>query len=191
MYLSAWQQPSRSSHLVVRSSRGAADILSIVRAEVERLDRELPVYGVRSMEDVVQTSPGMPTRRLMAACFLAFAALAVVVAGLGIFGIVTHDVARRRFEFAVRLALGANAAQLQASIAGRAAVTVAAGLLPGVLLAAAASTMLRSVLADIDSIDPAAFAAVAAVLFFVAAIAIIGPARRVLRTDPALILRGD
>jgi putative ABC transport system permease protein len=191
IYLAAWQQPSRSSHLVVRSSRRAPDILSILRAEVERLDRELPVYGVRSMEDVVQTSPGMPTRRLMAACFLAFAALAVVVAGLGIFGIVTHDVARRRFEFAVRLALGATGAQLQGSIAGRAAVTVAAGLIPGVLLAAAASRMLRSVLADIDSIDPVAFAAVAAVLLFVAGIAIVGPARRVIRTDPAVILRGD
>jgi predicted permease len=191
LYLAALQQPSRSSHLVVRSSRGASDILSILRTEVERLDHELPVYGVRSMEEVVQASPGMPTRRVMAACFLAFAALAVVVAGLGIFGIVTHDVARRRFELAVRVALGANAAQLQGSIVGRAAVTVAAGLLPGVILATAASKMLRSVLADIDSIDPLAFAAVAAVLGFVAGIAVVGPARRVARTDPAVVLRGD
>jgi ABC-type antimicrobial peptide transport system permease subunit len=143
------------------------------------------------MEDVVQTSAGMPTRRLMAACFLAFAALAVVVAGLGIFGVVTHDVTRRRFEFAVRVALGATAAQLRGSIAGSAVVTLAAGLLPGVLLAVAASRMLRSVLADIDSIDPVAFAAVAAVLCSVASIAIVGPARRVTRTDPALVLRGE
>jgi len=74
---------------------------------------------------------------------------------------------------------------------GRVAVTVAAGLLPGVLLAAAASRMLRSVLADIDSIDPVAFAAVAGVLCFVAGIAIVGPARRVARTDPAFVLRGE
>jgi len=127
----------------------------------------------------------------MAACFLAFAALAVVVAGLGIFGVVTHDVARRRFEFAVRVALGASAVQLRGSIARSAAVTLAAGLLPGVLLAAAASRMLRSVLVDIDSIDPVAFAAVAGVLLFVAGIAIVGPARRVTRTDPALVLRGE
>ena len=191
VYLSGWQQPSRSSHLLVRSSRAAPDILSILRAEVARLDRELPVYGVRSMEDVVQTSAGMPTRRLMAACFLAFAALALIVAGLGIFGIVTHDVTRRRFELAVRMALGANPAQLQGSIAGRAAVTLAAGLLPGVLLAAAASRMLRSVLVDINAIDPVAFAAVAVVLCVVAGIAIVGPARRVTRTDPALVLRGE
>jgi putative ABC transport system permease protein len=70
-------------------------------------------------------------------------------------------------------------------------VTLAAGLLPGVLLAAAASRMLRSVLVDIDPIDPVAFAAVAAVLCFVAFIAILGPARRVTRTDPALVLRGE
>jgi len=127
----------------------------------------------------------------MAVCFLAFAALAVVVAGLGIFGIVTHDLARRRFEFALRLALGANPARLQAAIARRAAAIVAAGPVPGVLLATVASRMLRSVLADIDSTDPVAFAAVAAVLLFVVGIAIAAPARRVTRTDPALVLRSD
>ena len=191
IYLSAWQQPSPTSKLVVRRSQGDSDILSILRTEVERLDRELPVYGVRPMEDIVQTSPGMPTRRVMAVCFLAFAALAVVVAGLGIFGIVTHDLALRRFEYALRLALGANPARLQGAIAGRAAAIVAAGLVPGVLLATGASRMLRSVLADIDSTDPVAFAAVAAVLFFVVGIAIAAPARRVTRTDPALVLRSD
>jgi predicted permease len=191
MYLAAWQQPSRTSRLVVRSSQPAADILSILRTEVERLDRELPVYGVRPMEDIVQTSPGIPTRRVMAACFLAFAALALVVAGLGIFGIVTHDLARRRFDFALRLALGANPAQLQQSIVRGAVAIVAAGLVPGVLLAIVVSRMLRSVLADIDSTDPVAFAAVAAVLFVVAGIAVAAPARRVTRTDPALVLRGD
>ena len=77
-------------------------------------------------EDIVQASPGIPTRRLMAVCFLAFAALAVVVAGLGIFGVVTHDFARRRFEFALRLALGANPAKLHGSILGRTAAIVAA-----------------------------------------------------------------
>ncbi len=191
IYLSAWQEPSRTSRIVVRSDRGASDILSILRTEVERLDRELPVYGVRPMEDYVQTSPGIPTRRVMAVCFLAFAALAVIVAGLGIFGIFTHELARRRFEFALRLALGANPAQLQGSMAGRAAALVAAGVVPGILLATVASRMLGSVLADIDSTDPVAFAAVAAVLFFVAGIAVAAPARRVARTDPALVLRGD
>jgi putative ABC transport system permease protein len=191
IYLAAWQQPSRTSRLVVRSSQAASDILSILRTEVERLDRELPVYGVRPMEDIVQASPGVPTRRVMAVCFLAFAALAVVVAGLGIFGIVTHDLARRRFDFALRLALGASPAQLQRSVVGGAAAIVAAGLVPGVLLATVASRLLRSVMADIDSTDPVAFAAVAAVLFVVAGIAIAAPARRVTRTDPALVLRGD
>jgi putative ABC transport system permease protein len=191
IYLAAWQQPSRTSKLVVRSSQVAADILSIVRTEVERVDRELPVYGVRPMEDIVQTSPGIPARRMMAVCFLAFAVLALAVAGLGIFGIVTHDLARRRFDFALRLALGANPAQLQKSIVGGAAAIVVAGLVPGVLLATVASRMLGSVLTDIDATDPVAFAAVAAVLMIVAGIAIVAPARRVTRTDPALVLRGD
>ena len=191
IYVSAWQQPSPTSKLVVRSSRADSDVLRILRKEVEQLDSELPVYGARPMEEIVQTSPGLPTRRVIAVCFLGFAALAIVVAGLGIFGVVTHDLARRRFELALRVALGANPAQLRGSIVGRTAAIVAAGLVPGVLLAIVVSRMLGSVLADINSTDPVAFAAVAAVLFVVAGIAIAAPTRQVTRTDPALVLRGD
>ncbi len=191
LYVSAWQAPSPTSRFVIRSSRGAQDTVSTLRAEVARFDPELPVYGVRPMASLVESSPGMPARRVMTACFAAFAALALVVAGIGLFGVVAHDLASRRFELALRVALGADPSQLQRSIAGHAAKVIVTGVIPGLLLSAGASRLLRSALTDIDTADPLAFAAVAAVLLLVAVLAIAGPVRRVARTDPALVLRGE
>ena len=81
VYLSAWQAPSRSSIVVVRSARPDADVIAAVREEVARLDRDLPVYAVRSMQDVVAASPGVPARRVLTAAFMGFAVLAVVLGG--------------------------------------------------------------------------------------------------------------
>ena len=127
----------------------------------------------------------------MTACFLAFAALAMVVAGLGIFGVVADDLARRRFEQALRVALGADTRRLQRSVLGRTAALVLSGAVPGTLLSLVVARLLRSVVADIEPADPIAITAVASVLVVVAAIAVAGPARRLARTDPALVLRGD
>ena len=108
VYLSAWQSPSRSSIVVVRSARPDADVIAAVREEVARLDRDLPVYRMRSMQDVVAASPGVPARRVLTATFMGFALLAVVLGGIGLFGVVAHDVACRRAELALRIALGAD-----------------------------------------------------------------------------------
>ena len=81
VYLSAWQSPSRSNILVVRSPRPDADVVAAVREEVARLDRDLPVYRVRSMPDVVAASPGVPARRVLTATFMGFALLAIVLGG--------------------------------------------------------------------------------------------------------------
>ena len=88
VYLSALQSPSRSSNVVVRSARPDADVIAAVREEVARLDRDLPVYAVRSMQDVVAASPGVPARRVLTATFTGFALLAVVLGGIGLFGVV-------------------------------------------------------------------------------------------------------
>jgi putative ABC transport system permease protein len=95
VYLSASQIPSPSSVVLVRSARPDADVIAAVREEVTRIDRNLPVYGVRSMRDVVAASPGVPVRRVLTATVMAFALLAVVLGATGLFGVVAHDVARR------------------------------------------------------------------------------------------------
>ena len=105
VYLSALQSPSRSSIVVVRSARPDADVIAAVREEVARLDGNLPVYGVRSMQDVVAASPGVPARRVLTATFMGFALLAVVLGAIGLFGVVAHDVAspaRGAWRFAWR-----------------------------------------------------------------------------------------
>jgi hypothetical protein len=191
LYLSAWQRPSPTSRLAVRSDLAAQDEIAILRADVARLDSQLPVYGVRPVTAIVAASPGMASRRVMASCFLAFAALALAVAGLGVFGIVADDLARRRFELALRVALGADIGRLQRSVVAHTSALVLTGIIPGVLLSFAAARLLRSAVADIEAADPVAFGGVAAVLVVVVAIAVAGPARRLARTEPALVLRGE
>ncbi|HVQ15046.1 MAG TPA: ABC transporter permease, partial [Vicinamibacterales bacterium] len=112
VYLSAWQAPSPSSHVVVRSTRPEADVLAIARQETARLDSDLPVYAPRQMQDIIDTSPGVPARRVLTATFTGFALLALVLGAIGLFGVVAHDVAQRRGDLALRIALGANPMRL-------------------------------------------------------------------------------
>src|SRR5205814_9869943 len=124
VYLSALQSPSHSSHVVVRSARPDADVIAVVRGEVARLDRDLPVYGRRSMRDVVAASPGVPARRVLTATFMGFALLAVVLGGIGLFGVAAHDVACRRAELALRIALGADPVRILSATLGQGALMV-------------------------------------------------------------------
>jgi hypothetical protein len=134
VYRSVLQAPSRSSIVVVRSARPDADVIAAVRDEVRRLDANLPVYRVRSMQDVVAASPGVPARRVLTATFMGFALLAVVLGAIGVFGVVAHDVASRRTELALRIALGADPMRIVTATFGRAAVMVGSGLALGGLL---------------------------------------------------------
>jgi hypothetical protein len=115
VYLSASQAPSHSSIVVVRSALPDTDVIAAVREGVGRLDGNLPVYGVRSMQDVVAASPGMPARRVLTATCMGFALLALVLGAIGLFGVVAHDVASRRAELGLRIALGASPVRILSS----------------------------------------------------------------------------
>src|SRR5262249_19740901 len=107
VYLPAQQSPSPSSIIVVRSPRPAADLIALVRGATGRLDANLPVYWTRPMREVLAASPGVPVRRVLTAAFTAFALLALILSAIGVFGVTAHDVASRRSELALRIALGA------------------------------------------------------------------------------------
>ncbi len=92
MYTSAMQAPSNSSIVVARRTRPDADVIAAVREEVARLDGDLPVYGVRLMENVLAVSPGVPDRQILTAAYTGFALLAVALGALGLFGVAAHDV---------------------------------------------------------------------------------------------------
>src|SRR5204863_5138795 len=154
VYLSAWQSPSRSSIVVARSARPDADVIAAVREEVARLDRDLPVYRTRSMRDVVAASPGVPARRVLTATFMGFALLAVVLGGIGLFGVAAHDVACRRAELALRIALGADPVRILSASFGHGALMVGSGLEAGGLLSIRAARAPGGLVFATDRLDP-------------------------------------
>lgn len=191
MYVAGLQSPSHSSIVVVRSTRPEADVVSAVREEVTRLDRQLPVYGVRPMSEVVGASPGVPERQVVTAAFTSFALLAVVLGAVGLFGVVAHDVARRRTELALRIALGADRAHLLGATLGQGALIVGAGLAAGGVLSLWASRALAAVLPGTGSVDALSVGLAAAVLAVAGGAAILPAALRAARTDPLAALRSE
>jgi putative ABC transport system permease protein len=191
IYLSAMQSPSNSSIVVVRSARPDADVIAAVREEVARLDGNLPVYGVRSMQDVVARSPGVPARRVLTATFMGFALLALVFAAIGLFGVAAHDVAARRTELAIRIALGAEPMRILQATLGRAAVMVGSGLVVGALLSIWAARALSAVGFSADRFDALSVGVPAAILIIAGVAAVLPAARRAAHTDPLIALRSE
>jgi putative ABC transport system permease protein len=188
LYLSSLQEPSNSSVVVVRSGRSSADVLAIVREEVARLDSMLPVYRVRSMEEVVAASPGLPTRQLVAAVFTAFAVLAMALSTIGLFGVAAHDVASRRAELTLRVALGAGPRRIFSATLGRGALMVGTGLALGGVLSIWAVDALSGVLFTEGGADVVSIAVAATVLMTAGIVAVLPAALKASRVDPRPIL---
>jgi putative ABC transport system permease protein len=192
VYFPAWRSPSRPMILVVRSPRPDAEVLGVVREEVGRLDAEMPlVRALRPMLDVAAASPGLPVRRALTATFLGFTVLAIGLAGIGLFGVVAHDVAARRAELALRIALGADPVRILMRTLAQGAWMVGAGLVVGAVLSIWATRSLTSVVLAPRGFDPLNIAAAAAVLTVVGAAAVLPAARRAARTDPLSALRSE
>jgi ABC-type antimicrobial peptide transport system permease subunit len=143
------------------------------------------------MSDVAAASPGVPARRVLTATFTGFALLALLLAGIGLFGVVAHDVAARRRELALRLALGADPMRIVMRTVGQGAWMVGVGLLVGGLLSIWATRALSSVVFATNWFDPINIGLAAAVLMAVAIIAVLPAARQAARTEPVSVLRND
>jgi putative ABC transport system permease protein len=192
MYLPAAQFPSPSSILVIRSERPDATVIATVREEVARLDANLPVYGVRSMRDVVAASPGVPARRLLTAALAAFALLALLLSTIGLFGVAAHDVARRRAELALRVALGATPASVATTTLAHNALPVGAGLAAGGVLSIGATRALAAIVHSPDTLTFVGTGAIAALLIALTSFSAVLPvALRAGRSDPLGTLRTD
>ena len=190
MYVSALQSPSPSSIVLVRSARPEGDVAAVVREEVARLDSDLPVYGVRSLPAIVAASPGVPARRLLTAAFAAFALLALVLSAIGVFGVAAHEVACRRAELAVRIALGAGPGRILGATLGQGAVLVGSGLALGGVLSIGAARGLTAAIATVSS-DILSIALAAGVLAATGVAAVLPVALRAARTDPLTALRTE
>ncbi|PYR90408.1 MAG: hypothetical protein DMF84_21085 [Acidobacteria bacterium] len=191
VYFCAWQVPSNSAHVIARSPGTVADVLSVVRLEVAAMDPDLPVYGARWLTDVVARSPGVPARRLTTSAFGAFATLALVLAGIGLFGLFSHDVASRRRELALRVALGATPRVLRRAVFSQVGLMLALGLGAGVVMATLVAASLKSLLFGTRGTDPVTFLAAGGVVVLVALAAAAGPARRAAGSDPIVLLNAE
>jgi putative ABC transport system permease protein len=192
VYFSAWRSPSRPMILVIRSQRPDAEVLAVVQEEKARLDAEMPlVRALRPMQDVAASSPGLPVRRALTATFMGFTVLAIVLAGIGLFGVVAHDVAARGAEFALRIALGADPMRILIRTLGQGAWMVGGGLVVGSILSVWASRALSTVVFTTGRFDPFNIAIAAAVLIAVGAVAVLPAARRAARIDPVVALRSE
>jgi putative ABC transport system permease protein len=178
----------RSMNLVIRTSGNPLAIANQVKSIVRSLDATVPVSSIRTMDDVVETS--VANRRFSTMLLGAFAALAMLLAGIGIYGVISYGVSERRFEIGVRMALGADRSAVLASVLGEGIRMALIGVAVGVAGAGAVARMLRSLLVGVPVVDVATFAVVALGLVVVAAVASFVPARRATAISAMEALRG-
>ena len=187
VYIPYWQRDRPDMSLILRTAMDPASIASAVRGEIRKLDAELPVPRFQTMQQIV--SAAVAQRRFQLTLVLVFAGVALVLASLGIYGVVSYSVAQRRGEMGIRMALGATAAGLQLMVIRQGLAPVLAGLAGGIAGALAVGRILRGLLFEVTPADPLTLASVAVVLLGVAAIACYIPAFRVTRADPLAALR--
>lgn len=176
-------------HLVVRTHGDPAGLVAAVRRVVADVDPEQPVAAVRTMDDII--SLDVVDRTGQAVVLSAFAALALLLACLGLFGVLSYVVAQRTREIGVRMALGATSASIARLVVGRGLALTGTGLTIGLGLAWLATRTMRSLLFGVGETDPATFAGVVGLLMAVGTAACVVPALRAARVDPITALRQD
>jgi putative ABC transport system permease protein len=174
-------------YLLVRTKRDPASLTEAVRNEIRRLDPSLPLSEVRPMEKVLFESVGRP--RFLMILVMLFAAVALLLAAVGTYGVLSYAVAQRTREIGVRMALGAQIGQVLRMILGQGALLAGLGLLLGVGGAVLLRRILASLLFGVTPTDPLIFATVVALLAVVSFVACYFPARRAARVDPLIALR--
>ena len=187
IYFADQQYPSRYMYLAVQSRGNDAGIAAAVRREFAKADPELPLFDVKSMTQRLQTS--VRERRAAMVICAAFAALALVLSAIGIYGVLAYIVSQRTREFGIRVALGARAGTVVGMVMGQGMRLAAIGLVLGVGGAVALTRLMEKMLYEVKPTDPAVFAIVAGVLMTVAMVASLVPSLRVARIKPAAALR--
>jgi len=187
MYVPYDQAPFAGTDLVVRSTLSEAAVAAAIRRDVGKIDKDLAVSAVVTMPDVLDTSVAQPRFR---AFFVAlFAAIALVLAATGIFGVISYSVSCRTREIGIRMAVGASRNAILWMVTRETLVLTLAGLAAGALCAFAASHLVGRMLFGIPAYDPVTLSVVAVVLFVVASLAGYVPARRAMQVEAMVALR--
>jgi putative ABC transport system permease protein len=189
IYVPQAQDDSRAMALAVRTSGDPLALALAVRDQVLALDKNQPVYDIRTLEQVQMTSIFL--QRVSATLLGVFAVVALFLAGVGIYGVMSNSVKQRTHEIGVHIALGAQPSNVLRLIIGRGLKLIIAGLVVGLLGAFALTQVLSTLLFNVKPTDPATFAGVSALLTVVALLACYLPARRATKVDPVIALRHE
>lgn len=185
-YFPARQRPPRTVTVAIRTAQDPVTLVSSVRQQLAKVDPELPFYSVQSMEE--RMSKSLIDRRTPMLLGTGFAAVALFLSAIGIYGMLAYQVSQRAREIGIRMALGAGASNIFRMVLTEGAAIVAVGSLFGLLGAFLLRRTLQSQLYGIGAMDPGVLAGVAGLLATVALVACVLPARRAARTDPIVAL---
>jgi putative ABC transport system permease protein len=189
MYVPYAQAPFWGAVVVTRSSLSLSSFADAVRRDANAIDKDLPVTDIAAMPDVVNASVAQP--RFQTVLLGLFGALALILAAVGIYGVISFSVAQRTHEMGIRMSLGAQPAQVLRLVMGQGARMALAGIALGAAAALGLTRLMRSLLFGVSAADPLTFAAVAILLVAVALAACYVPARRAMRVDPMTALRHE
>jgi len=190
IYMSNFQVSSgvsRHAVFVVRTAGDPANLASAASQTIWSVDKDLPVFGVITMNEVLAAS--VAQRRFSMSLLGGFAVLALLMAAIGLYGVLSYSVSQRMHEMGLRMALGANPRDLMRLVVGQGMRVVLAGVAAGLLASFAATRLLSGMLFGVSPLDPFTFATVAVVLVAAALLASFLPARRATRVDPMVALR--
>ena len=186
-FLPLLQSPYGSMTYVIRAAGAPLPLLPGVKQEIWAVNKNLPFSSVATMEDLLSRSTD--ERRFNLLLLGTFAAIALVLAGIGIYGLISFSTRQRKHEIGVRLALGASRSGILRMVIGEGMVLTLLGVAVGLLGAATLTRFIQTLLFDVQTIDPLTFGAVPALLVAVALIASYVPARRATKVDPLVALR--
>jgi putative ABC transport system permease protein len=192
-YPTTYWSPARFAypwnHVVVRTSRDPAQVVPEIAAIVRQFDPTIALADVRTMDDVLSES--VVERRLTMLLLTTFAGIALVLAAVGIYGVISYSVSQRTAEIGIRMALGAQRAGVMRMVVGHAMTLALAGIVVGGVGAFVLTRLMRSLLFQVAPSDPLTFIAVAALLALVGAVAAAVPGLRATRVDPVVALRSE
>jgi ABC-type antimicrobial peptide transport system permease subunit len=183
------QAPERAYTVAIRTAGDGTPMLSIIRAKMASVDPELALFDVRTMSERTQLS--LASRRTSMLVALAFGALALFLAAIGIYGVLSYLMAQRRREIGIRMALGSTQGKVVELVMREGFVLVGIGLVIGIAFAVALRTALANQIYAIGPMNPIVMAVVAGLLGIAALAACVLPATRAAQVDPAIVLTGQ
>jgi putative ABC transport system permease protein len=187
LFMPAYQQPLNGMALIVRTASDPKSFVDTIRREVLAIDAEQPIYDASTMVDVVARSVFLP--RISMVLLTAFAVSALLLAVVGIYGVVSYSVTQRTRELGVRMALGAGAGDTLRLVLRRSMLLVVGGTVCGLVASFAITRVMAGLLYDVSPLDPIVFVGVSSVLAAAGFVASLIPARRATRVDPIVALR--